>query len=542
MKKIRLNFIAVLFILAVLALLLIQIVQVVNLHDKKKAEFNKLFSTTLDRIALKHEKAEDVRKYMQLTDKDFSVQYKDILKSEFQHLMSSSESISIQDTSIFKNGQLENYLVIRGKTYDSLSGIIAEQRVLARDVRKLRDIFSNNSTVNKDSVDLAIQLDQRVLNQIFKKARFVNEMMIEAFRTNVYESPEKRFDINFLDSIIKYEFEEEKLPDNYEFQITNEFQSTVNFENAPSEYKLEIDSTNTLSTLLFPSNPLNEELYLNVSFKNINGILWREMAPSIIINLALLALIIVTISFMFKTILKQRKLSEIKSDFISNMTHEFKTPISTISLACQAMSDSDMVQEQGQTITPYVKMIREENVRLELLVERILQSASLEKGDVQLRLDSVNLNEVIDVIVKNTELRITSLGGKLTVNIPETPAIITADKMHLTNMISNLLDNAIKYSHEKVDIEISMNYKYDDIEINIRDHGIGIKKEHLTKIFDKLYRIPTGNIHNVKGFGLGLSYVNAIVEMHKWKISVQSRINQGTTFTLLIPKENGKIN
>lgn len=542
MKKIRLNFIAVLFILAVLSLLLIQMVQFVSLHDKKKAEFNKLFSTTLDRIALKHEKAEDVRKYMQLTDKDFSVQYKDILKSEFQNLMSSSESISIQDTSIFKNGQMENYLIIKGKSYDSLSGIIAEQRVLARDVRKLRDIFSNNSNVNKDSVDLAIQLDQRVLNQIFKKARFVNEMMLEAFRTNVYESPDKRFDINFLDSLVEYEFKEERLPADYEFYITDEFQSCIDFENSPSCYTCSSDTNNVQSTLLFPSNPLDDELYLHVSIKNLNLVLWKEMALSIVINLVLIALVIVTISFMFKTILKQRKLSEIKSDFISNMTHEFKTPISTISLACQAMSDSDMVQEQGQAITPYVKMIREENIRLELLVERILQSASLEKGDIQLRTEVLNLNEIIDTIIKNTALRVTSLGGKLEANIPEEPALVNGDRMHVTNMISNLIDNAIKYSHETVDIRIDVKQKYDDIELSISDHGIGIKKEHLTKIFDKLYRIPTGNIHNVKGFGLGLSYVHAIVNMHNWKITVQSKINQGTTFTIIIPKENGTIN
>lgn len=542
LKQIRLNFISVLFILAVLALVLIQVAQMARIYDKKNNEFNDRFSTTMDLIALKHEKAEDLKKYMHLSDKDFSVQYKDILKSEFQDLLSASESISIQDTTIFKDGELQNYLIIKGKTYDSLSGIIAEQSVLAKDVRKLRDLFSSGKPKNKDSVDLAIRLDQRVLQQIFKKARFVNQMMLEAFRTNVYESPEKRFDINFLDSVIRFELAEEDLPKEYQFCVTDQYNIPVNFSDAPEYYNKEIDTLKSQQTMLFPTNPLDNDLYLHLTFNDKKSILWADMWMPLLVNLGLLSLIVVTISFMFKTILKQRKLSEVKNDFISNMTHEFKTPISTISLACQAMNDSDMINTSVESVTPYVKMIREENNRLSSLVEQILQSASLDKGEIQLRIESINLNEMIDLIIKNSSLRITSLKGTLNVDITDTPIIVSADRMHLTNTISNLIDNAIKYSTDTVEIGVSLQIRNNIVELSISDKGIGMKKEYLPKIFDKLYRIPTGNVHNVKGFGLGLSYVNAIIELHNWEIKVSSKLNQGTTFTLLMPQQNGKTN
>ena len=188
MKKVRVNFILVLVVAALLALLVIQAFQTAQLYDRKSNEFSDTFSSTLDKFAIRHEKAEDIRRYMMLADKDFSGQYKDILKEEFQHLLSAQESISIQDTSIFENGKMENYLIIKGKTYDSISGLTAEQRVIARDVRQLRDLFHNNKagSISKDSIQLTVQLDQRVIQQIFKKAQFVNEMMLDAFKNNAY--------------------------------------------------------------------------------------------------------------------------------------------------------------------------------------------------------------------------------------------------------------------------------------------------------------------------------------------------------------------
>ncbi|MBL4861668.1 MAG: HAMP domain-containing histidine kinase, partial [Crocinitomicaceae bacterium] len=424
----------------------------------------------------------------------------------------------------------------KGKTYDSISGLSAEQRVLARDVRKLRDLFNKNgqSIVSKDSLEITVQLDQRVIQQIFKKARFVNEMMIEAFRNNVYEDPSQRLDIAFLDSVLKIEISTANLPKNYEFVITNEYHEPIEFENQPTHYNSEIDSATSHGTLLFPSNSLDEDLYLYIQFPKQDTFLLNEMWTGLALNLSLIIFVIIALIFMFKTILAQKKLSELKSDFISNMTHEFKTPISTISLACQAMNDSDMVSALSEETKPFVKMINDENKRLSLLVERILQSATLDRGELRIREENIILNEILKELVENAKFRISNSGGSIRLEMGDDPIEITGDKMHLTNVISNLIDNAIKYSNGAPEIDIRLVKEGKKVLLTVQDKGIGIKKEHLHKIFDKLYRIPTGNVHNVKGFGLGLSYVKAISDLHGWNVIVKSKHGIGTEFTLEI--------
>ena len=544
MKKIRVNFIFVLVVVSMLALLVIQSFQTAQLYDRKSTQFKSKVNTTLERIAIRHEKAEDIRRYMHIVNRDFSGQYKDILKKEFQNLLSAQESISIQDTSIFENGEMQNYLIIKGKAFDTLSGLTAEHKVLARDVKQVRDLFNpQTKQIQGTKSAVSIQLDERVLKQIFKKARFVNEMMVEAFRYNVYEEPEKRIDLDFLDSVIYHELKSDELPLNYEIMITNDegkalpfkLKSLKSIKSCQSHnYSTELDTLKTANVILFPSNTLDEILTLHINFPSKGSFLLKEMWGSMSISLLLMFLIIIALVFMFKTILTQKKLSELRSDFISNMTHEFKTPISTISLACQAMSDPDMLGGSTDQSAPFVKMINDENQRLSLLVERILQSAVMDRGELKLKKEKVLLNEIIHEVVHNAQFRIKSIGGKIDIDIPTELIEITADKMHFTNLFSNLIDNGIKYCEEVPHLVIDLKKEGNTYLLSVSDNGIGISKEHITKIFDKLYRIPTGNLHNVKGFGLGLSYVKVISELHGWNISVKSVVGKGSTFTIRI--------
>jgi two-component system phosphate regulon sensor histidine kinase PhoR len=537
--KIRVNFIVALVVIALLALLVIQAFQTVQLYDRKSTQFETNLSTSLERIAVRHEKAEDIRRYMHIVNRDFSGQYKDVLKEEFKLLVSAQESISIEDTAVFENGEIQNYLVIKGKAYDSLTGLTTEQKVLARDVRQLRDLFDKQKKhlPHNDSVKLAIQLDQRVLQQIFKKAKFVNDMMVEAFKNNVYEDPSIRIDPVFLDSVIRTEIGNDDLPHTYQFMITNEYGIPIKFANSPPNYNEKLDTLLTGKTALFPSNILDEDVYIHIYFPKKGVYLFHEMWGSLTISLTLMILIIVALMFMFKTILAQNKLSEIKNDFISNMTHEFKTPISTISLACEALNDPDMVQQNTTDIAPFVKMIHDENKRLGLLVERILQSAVMDKGKIKLKEERVILNELVENVAQNAQFRIQNSGGKIHLNLPKEPIEITSDKMHLTNIISNLVDNAIKYSLSAPEIEINLKRENKKLLLSVKDHGVGIKKEHMNKIFDKLYRIPTGNLHDVKGFGLGLSYVKAIADSHGWNILVRSKFGEGSEFILVMKEK-----
>lgn len=544
MKKIRVNFIFVLVVVSMLALLVIQSFQTAQLYDRKSTQFKSKVNTTLERIAIRHEKAEDIRRYMHIVNRDFSGQYKDILKKEFQNLLSAQESISIQDTSIFENGEMQNYLIIKGKAFDTLSGLTAEHKVLARDVKQVRDLFNpQTNQIQGTKSAVSIQLDERVLKQIFKKARFVNEMMVEAFRYNVYEEPEKRIDLDFLDSVIYHELKSDELPLNYEIMITNDegkalpfkLKSLKSIKSCQSHnYSTELDTLKTAKVTLFPSNTLDEMLTLHVNFPSKGSFLLKEMWGSMSISLLLMFFIVIALVFMFKTILTQKKLSELRSDFISNMTHEFKTPISTISLACQAMSDPDMMGGNTDQSAPFVKMINDENQRLSLLVERILQSAVMDRGELKLKKEKILLNEIIHEVVHNAQFRLKSIGGTIDIQIPTELIEITADKMHFTNLFSNLIDNGIKYCEEIPHLVIDLKKEGNAYLLSITDNGIGISKEHITKIFDKLYRIPTGNLHNVKGFGLGLSYVKVIAELHGWNVSVKSVVGKGSTFTIRI--------
>jgi two-component system phosphate regulon sensor histidine kinase PhoR len=387
---------------------------------------------------------------------------------------------------------------------------------------------------------IAIQLDEQVLQQIFKKARFVNDMMVQAFRDNIYSDQSRRIDVAFLDSVIRNELTGDDLPQKYKFAVANDSNKVFTFSTNPPTYDSKLPLGESGKTVLFPSNIIDENIHLYLFFPDKRSFVLQEMQNSLIISLILVVFIIASLIIMFRTIMEQKRLSEMKSDFISNMTHEFKTPISTISLACQAMSDTDMIDEQANAaVSPYVKMINQENKRLETLVESILQSAVIEKGDIKYKDEIINLAQLVENEVEKARFRIKSGDGKIEFNDAFESIEFQADRMHVTNIISNLLDNAIKYSKENPLIKVSIESDNKHVYLNVSDNGIGIKKEHIPRLFDKLYRVPTGNIHNVKGFGLGLSYVKAICDHYKWEIKVKSDFGAGTTFTILFKNKGG---
>lgn len=230
-----------------------------------------------------------------------------------------------------------------------------------------------------------------------------------------------------------------------------------------------------------------------------------------------------------QTMYKQKELADIKNDFINNMTHEFKTPISTISLAVEVMKDKEMGQDSSK-LNRYLTIIQDENSRLGMQVEKVLQMALLDKGEVKLRLEKINIHEVIEQVLTNLAVQIESKSGIVHLELNAKQPEMYADEVHLTNIIFNLLDNAIKYSPENLAINISTETNDNMLTIRISDKGIGMTNDQLARIFEKFYRVPTGNVHDVKGFGLGLSYVKKMVELHGGQVAVQSKPGVGTTF------------
>jgi two-component system phosphate regulon sensor histidine kinase PhoR len=247
-------------------------------------------------------------------------------------------------------------------------------------------------------------------------------------------------------------------------------------------------------------------------------------------------IIISAFALTVRTMFTQKKLSEIKSDFINNMTHELKTPLATISLAIDALTNEKVIHDTDK-IRYYSGMIKDENKRMNKQVEKILQSARIEQQDLKLNLQRLDAHEIITKVASNLSLQIQEKNGTLNLNLGAARHMIDADEVHFSNIIFNLLDNAIKYSKEQhplhIDIETAVHNGM--LAIKVKDNGIGMSKETQSRVFEKFYRAHTGNIHNVKGFGLGLSYVKAIAEAHEGKVKAESTQGKGSTFTVHFP-------
>lgn len=522
---------------------MLQLYQAKELYERTVEELDAHIENTIGKVALKHEKAADFQIYDQLLRRDFRGQYRSALKEEFQYLLPVQETVSIRDTFIIRDGEQQKYLYISGSSFDSITQMTTKHSVLARDISEMGDVLQtlNAAKLNNDALNLDEGFDKRVISKLFKKSKFINQLMSNAFRDVEYRSPNERIDIFLLDSVINETFRDEAIGVNFDYALIDEQRQFVRFPNEPSRYNTALDTTKTDYVRLFPGNIFDEEITLHFSFYQKTSVLLSEMWSPLLVSLFLILLIIISFSVMFRTIIGQRRLAEAKNDFISNMTHEFKTPISTISLACEALGDNDMIKEsQRDTIAPFVKMIGQENKRLESLVERILQSASLEKGKLKIKYEELELNEIVSLIAQKAKMRVPNTKGHIHLQLAPGFLYFKGDPVHTMNLVSNLVDNAIKYSKEYVDITLTTFKKNNQIHLVVSDKGIGIKKEYLDKIFDKLYRVPTGNVHDVKGFGLGLSYVKTIAETCGWDITVQSKWGVGSDFTLVIKEKQDK--
>ncbi len=291
--------------------------------------------------------------------------------------------------------------------------------------------------------------------------------------------------------------------------------------------------TEGINIQFFVDDYMFKQPFVSIFFPKKNGYIFRKMFMILSISLLLILTVIYAFYFTLNTIYKQKQLSEIKNDFINNMTHELKTPISTIQLACEALTDSDMNTPEMQGT--FISMIKDENTRLKGLVDTVLKTAILDKGQVKLNKEEINLLDVLKRVKDNFSLKISQLGGEIRIKNELPELIFEGDNQHMTNVFQNLIDNAIKYSSEIPKITISTLKTIDNYIITVTDNGIGISKENLDKIFEKLYRVPTGDLHNVKGFGLGLNYVKSIIELHGGNITVKSTKDKGSSFIITLP-------
>ncbi|HTJ48370.1 MAG TPA: ATP-binding protein [Cyclobacteriaceae bacterium] len=278
----------------------------------------------------------------------------------------------------------------------------------------------------------------------------------------------------------------------------------------------------------------NGGYYFGVQFPNREAQLINQMGIWSFSSVVLL-LVIIFFAYTLWVILKQKRLSEIQKDFINNMTHEFKTPISTIALSAEVLKDPQIIH-QPERLLNYTNIIEKENLRLKQHVERVLQMARLDKEDIGLKREQIDIHTVIAEAAKCASHALDEKGGNIITQLKASHSIINGDKLHLVSMLHNLLDNAIKYCAVKPEITINTFDTGKNLVVEIRDNGIGISQENQRRVFQKFYRVPTGNVHDVKGFGLGLSYVKTIAESHGGTISLTSVLNQGCTFKIEFPQ------
>ena len=337
-------------------------------------------------------------------------------------------------------------------------------------------------------------------------------------------------------------FDENDLKDvHFEFGITSNGRAStleMQSENFIKEVDDEVYSKRVMVPIMPDSDRNIESMvpfeHLILIIPDLKTQVWKSMIWMIIGAFVFTFIIITAFGVTIQALLRQKKLSEIKTDFINNMTHEFKTPLATISLAVDALRN-EKVLAQPEKMQYFSGIIKEENKRMNKHVETILEAALLDKQELKLDMKKVHINTIVQNALNNYQLQIQDRQGKVELELNAQHDEIIADEAHFTNLVSNLIDNAIKYSKENLVLKISTANYGKFVQIKIQDNGIGMNKETVKRVFEKFYRAHTGNIHNVKGFGLGMSYVKTVIDVHKGRIKVDSTPGKGSCFTVEVP-------
>lgn len=431
---------------------------------------------------------------------------------------------------------IKEALNLKEKTFDDRIFLILNK---AKD-RLQEDIQSD--------MQITDELKEKIVTEdVWKQRQVENELKKTLFLTDSHAIENISFNnIEALDSYFKNEFNSQGIDLKFEYGIYSK--KTESFIIRDGHFVVEFDNKKSASTIinevglentvfsvqLFDGVTQEEPGLLKIYFPSKSKFLWRNLINILLSSILFTSLILFCFAYTIYVIFQQKKVSEIRNDFINNMTHEFKTPIATISLASDSITNANIIKDETK-IRRFVGIIKSENKRMLSQVEKVLQMAQIDRKDVALKKVTVDINELAKIAAENAELKINNRGGEIELILNAKRSTVEADQTHVSNIMANLLDNAEKYTIDTPKIVIETQDDKDGVKFMISDNGVGIPKDSLKMIFDKFFRVHTGNLHDVKGFGLGLSYVKALVDAHGGRVTVRSELGKGSIFTVFLP-------
>ena len=541
MNRLQINTIIALMSISLIGIIAVQLLWIRNAIEVKEAQFDRATIQAMNDAIIQVESydaahyisnnvklknSEDSDSFTLVSaDSLFDIKLNDSIFNEFIYINNKGEdhsdktkvivSVTSSDTSSFKLKKDES-----GRVWTSKTELISPTKEELHIIAEAEEIEILPAPHKQKNIEYRFSTISRAVKQL------VFEYATEE------ESIKSRLDLARLDKIIRSELHNKSLPMNFDYAITNDkIDSTyiVKSENFKDEY---LDSKYKVN--VFPHDLSQKSSFLILSFPDKNAHLFKSVYVLSLGSLFFTIIIVITFSLTIYFILKQKKVSEIKTDFINNMTHEFKTPIATISLATDSINNPKIINNEDQ-VQFYTGIIKEENRRMNAQVENILQMSLIDKKELELNIKTHNIHALIEKALQNINLHIATKNGVISSNLEATNTNALVDEIHFINVLNNLFDNAIKYSAKAPMITLSSENHEDEIRIRIQDQGMGMSNDKLKKIFDKFYRVQMGNIHNIKGFGLGLSYVKAVLDSFKGRIEVQSEPGKGSTFIVILP-------
>ena len=527
MNKLFFRLLVVLMSLSLIGIILVQVYWFNSSFKNNDEQFRFHVKQVISNVAYQLQKREAysfIDSYNKIKD---SIG-KEPQKSDFLEFGYYQRDPRTNETIIYSNSIISEDFNVSSSFFDKKMDSV---RVKNYSAKRVTEVFKNGNIDNS-------QVQQNVLPDVRTEKSgeldILKQTQFEiAFRDIAAAKPlEDRVSKEFLQQILTNELEEFGVNTPFEFGVySNGVASGIRSAN------FTYDKEATYSIPIFSDNEGNNRYQLLVSFPQKKKFLFSELVGITVLSVVFTLIIIIAYSSALNQLIRQRQISEIKTDFINNMTHEFKTPIATINLALDAIKNPKIIEDH-EKVKRYLQMIRDENKRMHAQVENVLRISKLEKRELDISKESNNIHDIIDEAIEHVNLIIEDRGGTITTHFNATRTTTLLNDVHFTNVIVNILDNAIKYSPQTPVIDVLTENVKDYVIVKIKDNGSGMSKVAQKRIFEKFYREHTGDIHNVKGHGLGLSYVKRIVDDHNGQVFVESEKGKGSTFIIKIPLIN----